>query len=64
MVPWSVLNAEAAAALGDASIDIRGAILKQVPASIAPKVERNPVVDCYPSLVAPALATGSGRRSR
>ncbi|MDP9342096.1 MAG: hypothetical protein M3Q23_08355 [Actinomycetota bacterium] len=60
VVPWSVLNAEAAAALGEASIDIRGAIVKQVPASIAPKVENNPVVDCYPSLVAPALTEGNG----
>jgi hypothetical protein len=60
VVPWSVLNAQAQAALGNASLDIRGAIVDQVPASIAPKVERNPIVDCYPSLTAPALATGSG----
>ncbi len=60
VVPWSVLNAQAQAALGNANLDIRSAIVGQVPASLVPKVERNPVVDCYPSLVAPALTEGSG----
>jgi hypothetical protein len=60
-VPWSVLNEEAQAALGNSDLDIREAIVKQVPASIAPKVKRNPVVDCYASLTAPALSGGSGK---
>ncbi len=53
-VPWDLLSAQA-------GTDVRAGILKQVPASIAPQIKKNPVVDCYTSLVAPALATGSGK---
>jgi hypothetical protein len=53
-VPWDLLSVQA-------GTDVLAALLKQVPASIAPQIKKNPVVDCYPSLVAPALATGSGK---
>ena len=52
--PWSELNAQLQAALGNPNLDVKQLIEKQVPASFIPAVERDPIVDCYdPLQVAP-----------
>jgi hypothetical protein len=54
---WNQLNTQAALALMQPGLDVRAAIDKLVPASIVPKVNKNPIVDCYDPLVAPAVGT-------
>jgi len=49
--PWSELNQQAGAALGDPSLDIEKVIEEKVPPSFAPAVKRDPSVDCYQPLV-------------
>ena len=52
---WSQLNQQAALALMQPGLDVRAAIDKLVPASIIPKVNASPIVDCYDPLQAPPL---------
>ena len=54
---WDQLNMQAGLALMRPDLDIRKAIKDLVPKSIAPKIERNPVVDCYDPLEAPPVGT-------
>jgi hypothetical protein len=60
--PWSQLNAQIQAALGDPTIDVKKLIEAQVPASFVPNVEHDPLVDCYDPLTVGAPG-GSGDRS-
>ncbi len=61
VIPWDILNQQAAAALMMPGLNIQKAIDALVPKSILPKVNRDIVVDCYDPLVAPPLA-GSGTK--
>jgi hypothetical protein len=63
LTPWSELNAQLQAALGNPDIDIRKLIESQVPKSFIPAVERDPTNDCYDPLQASAVAAGSGSRT-
>jgi hypothetical protein len=51
--PWADLNAQAQAALGDPTLDVRDLIESRVPPSFIEGVERDPIVDCYDPLQVP-----------
>ena len=51
--PWSELNQQAGAALGNPGLDIEKDIEEKVPPSFAPAVKRDPSVDCYDPLTVP-----------
>jgi hypothetical protein len=60
--PWSELNQQAGAALGDPTLDIEKVIEEKVPPSFAPAVKRDPSVDCYDELTVP-LPGGPDQRA-
>jgi hypothetical protein len=51
--PWSELNQQAGAALGQPGLDIEKVIEEKVPPAFAPAVKRDPSVDCYDALAVP-----------
>ncbi len=57
---WEILNQQAAAALGTPGLDVKAAIDALVPKEIVPEINKNPIVDCYDPLQAPALGTSGG----
>jgi hypothetical protein len=54
---WKILNEQASEALGLPGLNVQKAIDAFVPKSIVPEINKNPVVDCYDPLQAPALGT-------
>ncbi len=57
---WDTLTEQASEAVGE-ELDVKAAIESLVPASLIPKVEKSPIIDCYQLPVAPPPGGDQGK---
>jgi len=60
---WDTLTKQAIDATGNPNLDVKKAIEDQVPASFIPKVEKDPIMDCYDLPEDPAPGGPDGQES-